>query len=136
MVMWWAIYAFRSLVNGNIVYHPHDFTPWQMPMVCSTPMGLAHHQQLSQNKYMMVECGTIVYHKTKSRGKAHHWWLSQNKYIMVECDITIYYKTKARGKAQHQQLSQNKYIMVGCNTTIYHKTKARFWGNTINVITN
>ncbi|WP_315321805.1 hypothetical protein [Segatella oulorum] len=56
---------------------------------------------------MMVECGTIVYHKTKSWGKAHHWWLSQNKYIMVECDLTV-----------------------------YRETKSRPLGNTINVITN
>ena len=76
----------------------------------------------------MVECGTIVYHKTKSRGKAHHWWLSQNKYIIVECDITIYYKTKAWGKAHHGRLSQNKYTMVECDTIVYHKTKSRAEG--------
>ena len=70
--------------------------PWAIES--TTPVGLAYHQRLSQNKYMMVECGTIVYHKTKSRGKAHHWWLSQNKYIMVECKITIYHKAKSRGE--------------------------------------
>ena len=64
----------------------------------TTPVGLAHHQQLSQNKYMMVECDTIVYHKIKSRGKVHHVRLSQNKYMMVECDSTIYHKAKSRGK--------------------------------------
>ena len=83
---------------------PHSLLPGvasyrQQPRAIesTTPVGLAHHQQLSQNKYMMVECDTIVYHKTKSRGKAHHGRLSQNKYTMVECDITIYHKTKSRG---------------------------------------
>ena len=135
MVMWWTIYAFRSLVNGNTVYHLRDFTPRQMPMVCSTPPGLAYHQRLSQNKYMMVECDITIYHKAKSREKAHQWRLSQNKYIMVECDITIYHKTKSRGKAYHQRLSQNKYTIVECDTAIYRETKSRAEGTPWAVIT-
>ena len=55
---------------------------------------------------------------------------------MVECDITVYHKTKSRGKAHHGRLSQNKYTMVECDATVYRETKSRFWGNTINVITN
>ena len=55
---------------------------------------------------------------------------------MVECDTTIYHKTKSRGKAYHWRLSQNKYTMVECDTTVYYKAKSRFWGNTIDVITN
>lgn len=56
----------------------------------------------------MVGCNTTIYYKTKSRGKAHHQQLSQNKYIMVECDTTIYHKTKSRSLGNTINVITNK----------------------------
>ena len=102
----------------------------------TTPVGLAYHQRLSQNKYTIVECDTAIYRETKSRGRHTNGGYHRTNTSWLNATSPFIIRQNHEGKAYHGQLSQNKYIMVECDTTIYHKTKSRFWGNTINVITN